>query len=148
MQVSTTKTEGNLCIMRFRFWSGYLHQPKKYYNDSLNHNLSYFWRGGRPSEIDRRSVVERSLTGRRSVAKMRSPTCPQSVGNQSPTNCKPYWRLLCDLYDRYGFWSRRGRRAVAGYVRLRLYTQMRRNVHVRTIPLFTIYFFFYQQILL
>ena len=32
-------------MMQFslRFWSGYLHQPKKYYNDSLALSLPIFW---------------------------------------------------------------------------------------------------------
>ena len=62
MEVSTPKTERKLyhvrihskkggktassCMMQFslRFWSGYLHQPKKYYSDSLSFYFDAFKR--------------------------------------------------------------------------------------------------------
>ena len=97
------------------------------------HSFKLTW-----SATDRRLVGDRSPTGRRPVASSRkevptrSPTSRRSVGNQSPisrrpvadesaTNCKTLLRFLCDLCDRFEFWSRRGRRAVAVYVWLRLY---------------------------
>ena len=52
-----------------------------------------------PHEVDDQSLISR-----------------QPFSDQSPTNCETYLRLLCDLCDRYEFWSRRGRRAVAVYV--------------------------------
>ena len=65
-------------------------------------------------------VAKRSPRGRRSVGN-KSPISRRPVADESATNCKTELRLLCDLCDRFAFWSRRGRRAVAEYVWLRLY---------------------------
>ena len=88
------------------------------------------WLGRRP--IGDWSATSRgpSPTGRRPVALSRkevphevadqSATSPRLVADQSPTSRRPTAKPSCDLCDRFGFWSRRDRRAVAVYVWLRL----------------------------
>ena len=73
----------------------------------------------RPVASSRKEVPTRSPTSRRSVGNQ-SPISRRPVADSSATNCKTLLRLLCDLCDRFEFWSRRGRRAVAVYVWLRL----------------------------
>ena len=102
---------------------------------------------GRQLVGDRSSIDRRPVASSRKEVPPRSPTSRRSVGNQSPisrrpvadesaTNCKTYLRLLCDLCDlcdRFEFWSRRGRRAVAVYVWLRLKQHASYHTVIRTL---------------